>query len=414
MSASGRVLTMIEADKALELAARRSYGKLVSLVTKATGDLDLAEEAVAQAFNDALPAWREHGVPDLPDAWLLTAARRRWTDMWRRTKRQESLASPSEVAQLMPEENDSLPDERLSLLFACAHPAIEPAVRTPLLLRCVLGVSIEQIASAMLASPAAMKQRLTRGKAKIRDAGIRLEVPGRDELSDRLNVALAAVYAAFNTAIDYGDTAPSGLDREAIDIARLMVELLPEEPEAIGLLSLCLYLSARFDARIDSAGRYVPLDQQDSSLWDWSRIEEAEALLRRAAALGRPGRFQIEASIQSTHVERPRTGSSDWTATLRFYDLLMEIAPSLGASVSRAATLLQAQGPEACIEQMQCLQSEWGSHLDSFQPYWAVLGEALLQTGQKSEATAALTRAIGLSNRPAVRDFLLAKCDKAL
>lgn len=220
---------MTDADCAIDQAARSSYGKLVALLARATGDLDLAEEAVAEAFSAALAAWRHRGVPGNPDAWLLTTARRRWIDLRRRAQRHREISDPSKLLQSLPDVTP-FPDERLSLLFACSHPAIDPAVRTPLVLRCVLGVPIEQIASSMLSSPMAMKQRLTRGKAKIRGAGIRLAVPGREELADRLDVALAAVYAAFNAGIDVGDAAPGGLTQEAIEIARLVAELLPQEP----------------------------------------------------------------------------------------------------------------------------------------------------------------------------------------
>ncbi|MEM8911120.1 MAG: DUF6596 domain-containing protein [Planctomycetota bacterium] len=399
---------MKDADVAIDSAVRTSYGKLVALLARATSDLDLAEEAVADAFSDAVSAWRESGVPDAPEAWLLTAARRRWIDRRRRAKRQHDLSDPGDLIQPMPV-GDAFPDERLSLLFACAHPAIDPAVRTPLLLRCILGVPVEQIASAMLVSPAAMKQRLTRGKAKIRDAGIQLAVPGRDELADRLNVTLEAVYAAFNAAIDCADLAPAGLKHDALEIARLIAELLPNEPEAIGLLALCLYVSARFDARLDFEGRYVPLDQQDTSRWDAAALVEAEELLRRAATVRRPGRFQIEASIQSTHVERIHSGSGDWSATLRFYDLLVSLAPSLGAAVSRAAALLRAAGPEICLAELDRLPPNWGDRLNSFQPYWAVRAETLMSLGKEREANSALTRAIGLCSSANVREYLAAK-----
>jgi RNA polymerase sigma-70 factor (ECF subfamily) len=292
-------------------AARESYGKLVAFLAAQTRDLAAAEDALAEAFAAARRAWPQTGVPDNPEAWLFAAARRRIIDAARRARTARDHAA-EEIALRgpdPPEEDDpvTVPDRRLGLLFACAHPAIDPAARTPLMLQMVLGLPAERIAAAFLIEPAAMGQRLVRAKRKIKDAGIPFDVPGPDEWHGRLDAVLNAIYAAY--ADGWGD--PAGEDAARVELAsealwlcEILVAMLPKQAEALGLRALLLHLHARRRARRDGEGRYVALDAQDPALWDIDAIREAEQLLFRASRLGRIGRFQLEAAIQSAHAAR--------------------------------------------------------------------------------------------------------------
>jgi RNA polymerase sigma-70 factor (ECF subfamily) len=298
------------AARAAEAAARRSYGKLVALLAARTRDIAGAEDALAEAFATALADWPRHGVPANPEAWLLTVARRRLVDEMRRRVHHERSA----VQQLLLADEAAepvlyeLPDRRLGLLFACAHPAIDAAVRAPLMLQAVLGFDAAAIASAFLVAPAAMAQRLVRAKRRIREAGIALELPATDELQGRLDAVLDAIYAAYAEAwldADGTDARRRNLADEAIWLGRLVAALLPGEPEALGLLALMLYTDARHGARRCDAGHdYIPLAEQDPRRWDVARIDEAEALLQQAGRAGRLGRFQLEAAVQSAHSVR--------------------------------------------------------------------------------------------------------------
>jgi RNA polymerase sigma-70 factor (ECF subfamily) len=293
------------AHKAAERAARESYGRLLALLAVRTRDVAGAEDALADAFAAAVRTWPDRGVPANPDAWLLTAARHRQTDAARRRQTQtmgeehlQLMADEIEQASRTPEE---IPDRRLALMFGCAHPAIETGMRAPLILQTILGLTAEAIAAAFLIPPATMGQRLVRAKERIRKAGIPFRVPDRDELPERLDAVLKAIYAAYYSKgwAEIGEDGNSLLAEEAIWLGRLVVSLLPEEPEAKGMLALMLYTEARRAARRDSAGTYVPLDEQDVALWDESQLQTAEALLHEANAAGPSGRYQIEAAIQS-------------------------------------------------------------------------------------------------------------------
>src|SRR5499427_2618034 len=311
-----------------DAVARRSYGKLVAFLAARSRDVAAAEDALAEAFASALADWPQHGVPRNPEAWLLTAARRKLIDFVRR--RQTARAAEPELehaAELLAlgEEGDDvkIPDHRLALMFACTHPAIEVGVRAPLILQTVLGFDAAMIASAFLTSPAAMSQRLVRAKTKINQAGIPLRVPEREELAERLDAVLAAIYAAFAEGWqDPIGTEPARreLAEEALYLGRLVTELLPDEPEAFGLLALMLYADARRHARRTRDDDYVPLAEQDDNLWDDALIEEAEALLVRASERHAPGRYQLEAALQSAHVTGRRLGSVDWSGLLVLYD----------------------------------------------------------------------------------------------
>jgi RNA polymerase sigma-70 factor (ECF subfamily) len=404
---------MTQADPAREAAegaARRSYGKLVAFLAARTRDVAGAEDALAEAFATALATWPRRGVPDNPEAWLLTVARRKMIDEVRERRHGEGAAEHllllAELAE--GEEREAhIPDDRLALMFACAHPAIEVGIRAPLMLQTILGFDAAAIASAFLVSPATMGQRLVRAKSRIRQAGVPFRVPGQADLRERLDTVLDAIYAAY--AEGWSDAAGTdarrrNLAQEAIWLGGLLASLLPQEPDALGLLSLMLHAQARLQARRDADGAYVPLDQQDVTLWDEQLIAQAEALLRRASALDGMGRFQLEAAVQSAHVVRRRTGQADWAAIERLYEALEALTGSPVVGINRAVAMAQTQGPQAGLELLDSLAAD--ARLADYQPYWAARADLLARTGAAREADAAYERAIGLERDPAVRQFL--------
>ena len=341
-----------------------------------------------------------------PEAWLLTVARRKMIDVLRRSRIGEMAA---EELQLVTEvlNAGAIPDRRLALMFVCTHPAIDAGVRAPLILQVVLGLDAKAIASAFLTSPAAMGKRLVRAKDKIRQAGIPFRVPEREELPDRLDTVLDAIYAAFAE----GWTDPGGTDvvrrdltGEALFLARLLVELAPEEPEALGLLALMLHAEARRRARRNGDGEYVPLAHQDPGLWDWQMIHEAEALLRRASALGSIGRYQLEGALESAHVCRCRTGHANWAEVAQLYDALFALAGSPVVAINRALAIAEMLGASTALAAMPEVAAD--ARLDEYQPYWAARAELLARTGAHGEARRAYEMAIGFERDPAVRRFL--------
>ena len=398
------------AADAADAVARRSYGRLVALLASRTRDVAGAEDALADAFAAALAEWPASGVPRNPEAWLLTVARRKWIDA---ARRQRSAQDATGHLRMIAEEVEeaageaAIPDERLALMFACAHPAIEPRTRAPLILQTILGFDAAAIGSAFLVSPATMAQRLVRAKRKIREAGIPFQVPEGPELAARLDGVLEAIYAAF--AEGWAD--PAGTDArrrsladEAIWLGRLVASLLPQEPEAFGLLSLMLYAQARREARRDAAGEYVPLTEQDPAAWDAALIDEAEALLCRASAMPGSGRYQLEAAVQSAHVVRRRTGRSDWAAIEAIYDALLAMTGSPVVALNRAVAIGETRGPAAGLEALDVLAAD--SRLADYQPYWAARAGLLAEGGDVAAADEAFARAIGLESDPAVRRFL--------
>ncbi|MBZ9963827.1 RNA polymerase sigma factor [Mesorhizobium sp. BR1-1-2] len=401
------------ARAAAEAAARQSYGKLVAWLAARTRDVAAAEDALADAFAAALERWPQTGVPEKPEAWLLAVARRRRVDAVRRRLTSEA---GRDHLKLIAEEADAcmtdqdLPDERLRLMFACAHPAIEPGVRAPLILQAVLGFDAATIASAFLAPPATMGQRLVRAKARIREAGIPFRVPERAELGERLDTVLEAIYATF--AEGWSDPAGTetrrrNLATEGIWLGRLVASLLPDEPEALGLLALMLFAEARRAARRDGSGEYVPLAEQDHALWDHGLIDEAEALLGRAATLDAIGRYQLEAAVQSVHAARRLSGETDWVAIREFYDALLSIARSPVVAINRAVAIAEAEGAVAGLAALYVLGDD--KRLNDYQPYWAARAGLLARLGQVPQAVEAYDRAIGLESDPAVRRFLQVK-----
>ena len=398
------------ARRAAEAVARRSYGRLVAFLAARTRDVAAAEDALSEAFASALADWPRSGCPSNPEGWLMTVARRKLIDAARRrgsaeaaTAQVQLLAEGLEAAAADAE----IPDRRLALMFACAHPAVESGIRAPLMLQVVVGLDAKRIASAFLMSPAAMGKRLVRAKDKIREAGIPFRIPEREELRDRLDTVLAAVYAAF--AEGWGD--PSGTDavrrdlaEEALFLARLVAELMPAEPEALGLLALMLHAEARRRARRCEDGEYVPFGDQDSGRWDWPMIEEAEKTLGRARALGAVGRYQLEAALQSAHVHRRHTGQANWEAVVQLYDALWALTGSPVVAMNRALAVAELQGAGPALAAMNEVATD--ARLAEYQPYWAARADLLARTGAHGEARHAYEMAIGLERDPAVRRFL--------
>ncbi|MDE3167075.1 MAG: RNA polymerase subunit sigma-70 [Acidobacteriota bacterium] len=391
-----------------EAVARRGYGKLVALLAARTRDVAAAEDALSEAFALALTRWPLDGCPANPEAWLFTVARRKAIDGARKRERDAfASAQLSILAGGAGTADATIPDERLALLFACAHPAIDPGIRAPLMLQTVLGLDAKAIAAAFLTSAEAMGKRLVRAKEKIRSAGIPFRVPEREELPGRLGAVLDAVYAAYAEGWSDAsgtDVARRDLTAEALFLARLVAELLPGEPEAPGLLALMLHAEARRAARRDAAGEYVPFARQDPALWDWRRIAEAESLIREAGAMGRPGRYQIEAALQSAHVYRRRTGDSNWPDVVRLYDALVALTDSPVAGINRAMAVAEASGAEAALAALEEFAAD--PRMAGYQPYWAARAELLTRTGAAEAARHAYDLAIGLERDPAVRRFL--------
>jgi RNA polymerase sigma-70 factor (ECF subfamily) len=399
-----------EAGRAAEAAARKSYGKLVAWLAAQTRDVAAAEDALAEAFASALETWPRSGVPRVPEAWLLAAARRRAIDAARRAKTRFGAEREivMRIEELAEAGRDGVHgDERLGLIFACAHPAIDAGARAPLILQTLLGFDAAAIASAFLVSPASMGQRLVRAKRKIRDAGVPFAVPEPAELPARLDAVLDAVYAVFTQGwADPAGVDPKsrGLTEEAIWLARLLVNVLPDEPETAGLAALMLYAEARRAARRTPSGDFVPLSEQDTEIWNGALIAEAEALILKAAAQHRPGRFQIEAAIQSAHVDRRRTGRTDWPAIADLYEALYALTGSVVVAINRAVAIGEAMGAEAGLAALDAACDS--TRLAAYQPYWAARAELLTRTDDASAAHSAYDRAIGLESDPALRRFL--------
>lgn len=402
-----------DAAAAAEAAARRSYGKLVAFLAARTRDVAAAEDALSAAFEAALRDWPAGGIPANPEAWLMTAARRQMIDAARRRKtRDDAVPDLLLITDLSTDEDAPriIPDDRLLLMFACAHPAIEAGVRAPLILQTVLGFDAATIASAFLIAPATMGQRLVRAKAKIKQAGIPFRLPDHDDLPERLASVLDAIYATFTE----GWSDPAGTEArrrnladEGIWLGHLVSVLMPDEPEALGLLALMLHAQARRAARRDALGGYVPLAEQDPAQWDEGLIDDAETLLRRAGRLGQIGRYQLEAAVQSAHVVRRRTGRADWDAIAQLYDALLALTGSPVVAINRAVAIAETRGAAAGLAALDEIAGD--ARLADYQPYWAARAGLLARLPDIAQADSAYQRAIGLEADPAVRHFLQAR-----
>ena len=408
-----------QARETADAVARRSYGKLVAFLAARTHDVTAAEDALSEAFLSALADWPRNGCPANPEGWLLTVARRKVIDAARRHSTTEAasveLQILAEGLEAAAAESVEIPDRRLALLFACAHPSIEEGVRAPLMLQVVLGLDAKTIASAFLSSPAAMAKRLVRAKDKIRQAGIPFRVPEREELAGRLDTVLQTIYAAFaegwtghsgtDGASDGGmDVVRRNLTGEAMFLAKLVTELLPEEPEALGLLALMLHAEARRAARRSAEGEFVPLAEQDPALWDAQMIDEAEALLRRAGMRGMVGRYQLEGALQSAHVHRCQTGVGNWAEVVALYDALFALSGSPVVAINRALAIAELHGARAGLDALP--ESSADARLAEYQPYWAARADLLARANARGEAWDAYEMAIGLERDGAVRRFL--------
>ncbi|MGC5169040.1 RNA polymerase sigma factor [Microbacterium sp. DT81.1] len=396
---------MDRVDEALEQAYRQLFGRLVGWLFRRTGDLQLAEDAVADAFASAVVAWRGKGIPDSPEAWLRVAARNSAMSALRRAARSVPVAP--EDLELIPED-DVQPrelDDRLGLMLVCTHPAIDERMHAPLMLQAVLGVDAARIASAFLVSPATMGQRLSRTKTKIRDAGIRFALPPREQLTPRLDAVLQAVYGAYGIGDTVGGDGDADLRAEALRLSTLLTELLPDQAETWGLLALILHTRSRRTARV-AHGAFVPLAQQDTALWSKPDRERADAALRRAAALGQIGRFQLEAAISAIHSSRADGHDTDWDTIVVLYRGLLRIAPSVGATLGAAAALIEGGETTEAAALLDALAPE---AVRDHQPYWICRAQLAQASNDDAAAHAAFDRAIGLTSDPALRRYLLSR-----
>ncbi|MEU6091934.1 RNA polymerase sigma factor [Streptomyces sp. NPDC047085] len=382
----------------IEAVFRAEYGHAVAVLVRFLGDIDLAEEAVQDAFTTAVRTWPEAGIPPSPAGWIITTARNRAIDRLRRESSRD--ARHAEAARLYapdaPPEEGPVRDDRLRLIFTCCHPALAPQARVALTLRLLGGLSTARIARAFLVPEPTLAQRLVRAKAKIRDAGIPYRVPRDADLPDRLGGVLAVVYLIFNE----GYTGDPALCAEAVRLGRLLAELMPDEPEVMGLLALMLLIEARRPARTDADGTLVPLPEQNRELWDRALIAEGQDLVRRCLRRDRPGPYQIQAAINAVHSDAPTGAATDWDQILRLYDQLTVFAPTPVVALNRAVAVAEVEGPAAALDLVDALD------LPRYHVLHAVRADLLRRLDRPAEAAAEYTRAAELAESDAERAYL--------
>jgi predicted RNA polymerase sigma factor len=386
--------------------ARSSYGRLLALLAAPTGDIATAEDALADAFERALGNWATSGIPDNPEAWLLTVARNRLRDRYKSAAYRTSTELEDEHTVLDDIDLEAIPDKRLELLFVCAHPAIDANIRTPLMLQTVLGFESAQIAVAFAVPEPAMAQRLVRAKKRIRVSRIPFAVPTIADMPSRLPAVLEAIYGSYS--IDWqgvaGSSVRESMSAESLYLATTLATLLGDEPEAFGLVALIALSLSRAAARAGG----VPLDEQDPALWDGDLIEQGETALRRAHSFGTIGRFQLEAAIQSAHCARRDGQPTDFATLRKLYSSLLVLAPTLGAHVSLAATVAEVDGPDAGLAELDRAEASYPGTV-RFQPLWATRAHLLSSAGRTGDARTAYETAVSLTTDAETRDRLRAR-----